>query len=157
MGIARLRAFVDLYAILTKVGHQLDWEALLERRRRERTLTIVVALMNLFIELFQCNGTFPKINDAIAGKREELRIPPIRRFQALLEAIPGATRNKIWASGLYECSRLHLMCWWILSYPFRLAVYQPPRYVEFKSWLKDLKAPADLARRNRLGLGRKND
>jgi hypothetical protein len=51
-----------------------------------------------------------------------------------LSAPEGALRNKLWAADYYECSRLQVFLWWLVSLPFRLAVHAPDRYPRFLSW-----------------------
>jgi hypothetical protein len=132
MGITRLRSFVDLHAILGKIGDGLDWETFLGRRQAEGILKIVIAMLDFFFALFPCRDRFPRLGEAIACKRARVAAPALGDFPALLQAAPGALGSKIWASAFYECARWRVFSWWALSYPFRLAVYQPPKYVEFK-------------------------
>jgi hypothetical protein len=150
MGITRLRSFVDLHAILGKIGDGLDWEAFLRRRQAEGILKIVIAMLDFFFELFPCRHRFPRLGEAIARKRAQVAAAALGEFPALLQAAPGALGSKIWASGFYECARWRVFSWWVLSYPFRLAVYQPPKYVEFKQRLSQLgRALPTHAGRNR--------
>jgi hypothetical protein len=149
MGIARLRAFVDLYVILKALNDEVDWEAFLLRRRDEEVLRIVVKVLDLLFELFQCRTEFSMLDAVIMRERKRLNLGPTEEYHALMASAPGAARNKVWASGLYECSRFRLLSWWILSYPFRLAVYQPPRYVAFIQGLERLKTPLRLRAKDR--------
>jgi Uncharacterised nucleotidyltransferase len=135
-GAARLKTFVDLYFILSALSSALNWEQFLENRRRERILQISVYVLALFLELFDCADRFPEVATAIAGKRQLFKRVSSDDLAALLEASPGALRNKQWAAGIYECSRLHVFLWWLVSLPFRLAVHDSGNYDRFKCWLQ---------------------
>ena len=132
MGIARLRSFVDLYFILSRVSDQLDWEAFFEHRQREKVLRISVSILDLFCKLFDCRDEFPKMATMVAREQQRIKIVPVKHHRALMEAVPGAARNKIWASDLYECSRFTLFLWWVVGLPFRIAVYHPDKYARIK-------------------------
>jgi hypothetical protein len=138
MGITRLRSFVDLHFILSRVSHQLDWEAFLEHRKREKVLRISVSILDLFFDLLDCRAEFPTLATMVAREQERIKIVPVKHHRALVEAVPGAARNKIWASDLYECSRFTLFLWWVVGLPFRIAVYHPDKYARIKrrmSWV----------------------
>jgi hypothetical protein len=138
MGMARLRPFVDLHFILEKVGHRFDWEAFLEHRKRERTRRISLTVMALFLGLFDCRDDFKEMAALVARDRRMLKVVPAKYYRPLMEAVPGAAWNKIWASDVYECSRFAVFLWWIVSFPFRIAVYHPEKYARIKrrmSWM----------------------
>ena len=100
MGIARLRSFVDLYFILSRVGDQLDWEAFREHRKREKVLRISVSILNLFFELFDCRDEFPRVAAMVAGEERQIKVVPVKHYRDLMDVVPGAARNKMWASDL---------------------------------------------------------
>jgi len=127
-GAAGLKPFVDLYFILSAVSRDLDWEGFLKRRRREKILRISVNILALFLELFDCHDRFPEVSDAVARQRQLVEAISLEHRQMLIEAQPGALRNKIWAAGIYDCSRSHVFFWWLLSLPFRLAVHNLGKY-----------------------------
>jgi hypothetical protein len=138
MGIGRLRSFIDLHFILSRVSDQIDWEAFREHRKREKVLLISVSILNLFFELFDCRDEFSKVAAMVAREERRIKVVPVNHYQALMEAVPGAARNKIWASDLYECSRFSLFMWWVVGLPFRIAVYHPDKYARIKrrmSWM----------------------
>jgi putative nucleotidyltransferase-like protein len=138
MGIARLRSFVDLHFILRRLSDQLDWEAFREHRKREKLLRISLSMLDLFFELFDCRDEFPKAATMVAREERRIKVIPVKHYRDLMEAVPGAARNKIWASDLYECSRFSLFLWWVVGLPFRIAVYHPDKYSRMKrrlSWL----------------------
>ena len=137
MGIARVRSFVDLHFILSRVSDQLDWEAFLEHRKREKILRIALSILDLFFELFNCRDEFPEVATMVTREQRRIKIVPVKHYQALMEAVPGAARNKVWASDLYECSQFTLFLWWVVGLPFRIAVYHPDKFARLKrrmSW-----------------------
>ena len=58
--MARLKAFIDLYLILSKVSRQLDWEAFLERRKRERIAKYRSRAWRCFLDSFIAGINFRK-------------------------------------------------------------------------------------------------
>jgi hypothetical protein len=145
-GASRLKSFVDLYFILSPVSRRLDWGLFLAHRRREKILRISVNVLDLFFELFDCRREFPEVAAALAGERRHVKILPSGYHQALIDGSPGALKNKTWAAGIYECSRLHVFVWWLLSLPFRLAVHDSGRYARFKARLQQAKARLSRAK-----------
>jgi hypothetical protein len=127
-GAACLKAFVDLYLILSVHSRRLDWPQFLENRKRERLLRVSVNMLALFLELFNCADRFPEVAAAVGREHGLVKRVSSEDIVALLEAAPGTLRNKLWASSIYECSRIHVLLWWGLSLPFRLAVHQPDKY-----------------------------
>jgi hypothetical protein len=138
-GSARLKPFVDLYFILRTVSRGLDWDAFVEQRQREQILGIVANVLALFLDFFKAWDTFPEVAAVVARQQGRLKVMLANDQRALLEASPGALRNKVWAAGLYDCSRLRVFAWWLVSLPFRLAVYHPGKGARFKRWLQQLK------------------
>jgi hypothetical protein len=75
----------------------------------------------------------------VTRQQGRLKVLPAKVQRALLEASPGALRNKVWAAGLYDCSWIRVLMWWLVSLPFRVAVYHPGKWARFKRWLQQLK------------------
>lgn len=125
MGMGRLKAFVDLYLTLTKISREIDWEAFVQRRKLEGIQTVSLAVLALFLGLFNCRDKFREMASVVAREEKLLNLVSARNHQRLMETSPGAVWNKIWASKLYECPRVAVFIWWVISFPFRLAVYQP--------------------------------
>ena len=125
-GVARLKGFVDLYFILAALSRSIDWEQFLNRRKRERIERICVAVFTLLLDVFNCSDKFPELATVVARKRDLLERVSLEDFEFLLTASPGTLINKLWAADLYDCSRLHVLLWWIVSLPFRLAVHEHP-------------------------------
>ncbi|MGH7960329.1 MAG: nucleotidyltransferase family protein [Candidatus Binatia bacterium] len=138
-GAARLRPFVDLYCILGTVSRSLDWDTFLAHRRREKILRISVNMLAWFLEFFECQNRFPEVAAVVTREQELLKVVSAGYRQTLLEAAPGALRNKVWAAGVYECSRVRVWWWWLASLPFRLAVYHPGKYARFMGKLQQWK------------------
>lgn len=139
-GTARLKPFVDLYCILDAISRHLDWEAFLAHRQREKILRISVNMLALFCEFFDCRDRFAEVAAVVAREQGLLKVVPAGSRQTLIEASPGALRNKVWAAGVYDCSRVQVFLWWLVSLPFRLAVYHPGKFARFKRKLQQLKS-----------------
>jgi hypothetical protein len=122
-GAARLKTFVDLYFILNALESRLNWNTFVENRRREKILRISINVLALFLDLLDCRDQFPEIARLAARERELVKRVSPQETVALLEAPLGALQNKLWAAGVYDCSRLQLVLWWLVSLPFRLAVH----------------------------------
>jgi hypothetical protein len=122
-GAARLKSFVDLYFILRELGLRIDWERFVENRRREKILKISVNVLALFLDLFDCRDRFPAVNTMVGREHALVKRVSSEDAAAFLEASVGALQNKLWAAGVYECSRVHVFLWWLSSLPFRLAVH----------------------------------
>lgn len=133
-GAARLKAFVDLYFILVALNGGMDWRRFLDNRRRERLLLVSVSVLALLLELFECAERFPELAAAVAGERARSKRSSAEPAD-LLNAPEGALRNKLWAANFYECSRLRVFLWWLVSLPFRLAVHAPGRYTRLDAWV----------------------
>lgn len=126
-GAARVKAFVDLYFMLLTLSDTVDWQTFLDDRRGERLRRVCVGVLAILLEMFECAERFPQVAAVVAGDRTRTtRTSPAPAD--LLTAAEGALRNKLWAADFYECSRLQLFSWWLVSLPFRLAVHAPGRY-----------------------------
>jgi hypothetical protein len=121
-GAARLKAFVDLQFILLALDGRLDWQRFLENRRREKLRRVSVSVLALFLDLFQCADRLPNVTAAVTSHRLETASVGAAE---LMSAPRGALRNKLWAADYYECSRLQVFLWWLVSLPFRVAVHAP--------------------------------
>lgn len=122
-GAARLKALVDLHFILLALDGRIDWQRFFENRRREKLHRVSMSVLALFLQLFPCADRLPHVAAAFARERlEGTTADPAD----LLTAPRGALRNKLWAAEYYECSRLQLFLWWLVSLPFRIAVHARP-------------------------------
>jgi hypothetical protein len=122
-GAARLKSFVDLYFILTALEPKLDWDSFVENRRREKILGISVNVLAMFLDLLDCRERFPSVAHVVGRQRALVKRVSAQDRALLLEASIGRLQNKFWTAGMYECSRLQLFLWWLISLPFRLAVH----------------------------------
>jgi hypothetical protein len=135
-GAAALKQFVDLYFILDALRRHFDWEAFFEHRRRENILRISVNILTLFLDLLDCRDRFQEASMAVDREWGLVKSLSSEDRQALIEASPGSWKNKAWAAGLYDCSRLHVALWWLASLPFRLAVHDSGRFDRLKRRLQ---------------------
>jgi hypothetical protein len=138
-GKGRLKAFVDLYFILSAVSRRLDWDEFFAHRKREKILRISLNILALFFDFFDCRERFPEVAAAMTRKKTLFKVVSSDDKRTLIEATPGALGNKLWAAGVYECSRFHVFLWWLVSLPFRLAVYDAGKYARFKRKLQRTK------------------
>jgi hypothetical protein len=123
-GAARLKSFVDLYFILAALESRLDWNTFIENRKREKILTISINVLALFLDLLDCRERFAQVARSVAREQALVKRMSAEDTLVLLEAPLGALQNKLWTAGLYECSRLQLFLWWLVSLPFRIAVHE---------------------------------
>lgn len=119
-GAARLKALVDLQFILLTLDAGIDWPRFFANRRREKLHRVSVGVLTLFLDLFACADRLPNVAAAVASQR--LEGTPADAAD-LMTAPRGALRNKLWAADYYECSRLQVFMWWLVSLPFRVAVH----------------------------------
>jgi hypothetical protein len=135
-GVGRIKPFVDVFAILREVEPTLDWTAFFDRRRPERIGKIVVNILAMTLELLSCRDLFPRLAAALDRERDQVRMDASGSYLGLLGSSPGALHNKLWTSRVYDCSRAVAGAWWLVSLPFRLAVYHPGKYRRFTGNLK---------------------
>jgi hypothetical protein len=127
-GVSRIKPFVDLFAVLRGVDPNFDWKGFFERRRRERILKITVNILAMTLDLLSSWDLFPRLAAALEGEREQMRPDTSGSYLGLLEPTRGALHNKLWTSRVYDCPRAVAGAWWLVSLPFRLAVYHPGKY-----------------------------
>lgn len=132
-GAVRLRAFVDLYRVLEAADNRLDWAEFLARRRTERIAGVTVNVLSLLLDGFDCADRFPGAAGMVASARDLVVTPPAGDHAALFEPARGALANRAWTAAIYDCSRAEVAAWWLVSLPFRMAVYKSGRrYANFK-------------------------
>ncbi len=122
-GAARLKSFIDLYFILNALESKLDWDSFVKNRRREKILGISINVLALFLDLLDCRERFPSVAQVVGREQALIKRVSAQERAAVLEASIGRLQNKLWTAGMYECSRLQLFLWWLISLPFRLAVH----------------------------------
>ena len=124
-GAARLRVFVDLYAVLAGLDAQLDWDAFWTERRADRTAGACRGALALFFAVFQAENLFPRAASGLEATIEEIRQRPCAETQAFVDGSQSVVWNKLWALSRYESPVWLNLGWWMISLPFRLAVYHP--------------------------------
>ena len=117
-----LRSFVDVFQILWTVEGTIDWDEFFSWRARERILRPSLYVLALTLEVLECSETLPGLAAALHARRHLLPPTTLGR-RAILESRPLAFRQKLLALRLYEAPLAALLAWWVLSLPFRIAVY----------------------------------
>ncbi|HUF70202.1 MAG TPA: nucleotidyltransferase family protein [Longimicrobiales bacterium] len=122
VGKLTLRPLVDIYRILKTVDGSLDWAEFFSTRARERILRPAIFVLALTLDLLNCHDDFVALRPFLDVNRRS--IPATRHaFQAVLKSRPLALRQKLLALRVYETPLPAALSWWLLSLPFRLAVY----------------------------------
>ena len=117
-----MRSFVDLFKILEELDGRIDWPAFFEDREREGLDAICSAVAHLFLGTFAASDWFRNLAVWLETREGAPEIKGAKpRF---LDSSTFGFRNKRWAFSLYPTSRAEVYGWWLLSLPFRLAVYR---------------------------------
>jgi hypothetical protein len=122
VGKLRLRSLVDIFQVLEYVKDDLDWDEFFAARRSERTLRPSAFILMVVLDLLDCHDRFP----ALAARLEPMLrvLPPTSHvFNAVLHSRPLDVRQKLLALRIYEAPLAASILWWLVSLPFRLAVY----------------------------------
>jgi hypothetical protein len=139
-GAIRLRALVDLYKVLELEDARIDWNAFFDKRQEERIAGIAVNVLALLFELLECEKRFPGAAGLLDRSRERLVSLPGGDAETLFAPGRAALANRAWTSNIYECSRARVAVWWLVSLPFRMAVYKSGRrYANLKRRVHVLK------------------
>ena len=125
-GALRMKAFVDLYAILGVLHAETDWDVFFRARQQERLATICANVLWCFLEVFDCGSDFPALSSTIEGRQDVVHVQGQGQAQAfeLLRPSRFGLVNKRWASGLYDTSVAAYYAWWGVSLPFRMLVHK---------------------------------
>jgi len=121
-GAGRIRSVADIYTVLRKLHKRIDWPAFFARRSRENVADICTTILSITLELLECQAHFPQLAQALAD-RTHFTSNHSQNLESLIEGPHGNMRNKIWASGIYSCSRAACLGWWVISLPFRMTVH----------------------------------
>jgi hypothetical protein len=124
VGKLRLRTLVDLAHVLPAVQQGLAWPEFFAARRRERILRPSAYVLALVLDVLDAGPRFPALTQALAPMRATLP-PTARAEEALRASRPTALGQKLLALRLYEAPLAAALGWWLLSLPFRMAVYGP--------------------------------
>ncbi len=135
----RLRSFVDLYMITKAIHDNLDWNQFLEDRKGERVFKISLNMLGLFLRLLDCRGEFPNLARAIDLRKGFLELNGAETIGKLITHSRVGMPHRLWASRLYQGSRLRFLLWWMISMPFRRAAYRSGKAARFKGDLRRLK------------------
>ena len=126
-GAIRMRSLVDIRRVLEAADGTLAWDALVERCRRERVAGIVVNVLDVLLGVLDCRERFPGAARAAEQSRDLIVSPPQGDVATLFVPDAGALAGRRWTATIYDCSRLEVAGWWLMSLPFRMAVYKSGR------------------------------
>lgn len=140
-GAIRMRAFVDLFKLLDASHQAIDWDRFLEKRRDERVAAVMVNILALTFKLLDCRTRFPG-SARVVDEAADLLVPlPAGGAAQFFEPGTAALPNRAWTASIYECSKQRVAAWWLVSLPFRMAVYRSGRrYANFKRAVHKFKA-----------------
>jgi hypothetical protein len=124
IGGLTLRAFVDMYKILTSIGDDIDWDEFFAQRRRERIFSSSTYFLRLLFDIFDCRAELGRLGDYLERSHGSARPSLDIGFQGALHSDHLSWRQKLAALRLYDTSLAGALGWWALSLPFRLAVYR---------------------------------
>lgn len=122
VGKLALRSLVDIQRILRTMDPVTDWGEFLAQRERERILRPTAYILALVLELLHCEDQFPILRDGLAPTLRGLPSTDLG-VRAALESRPLSAGQKLLALRIYESPVAASLSWWLLSLPFRLAVY----------------------------------
>jgi hypothetical protein len=124
LGEAKLRTFVDQYALLAALGERFDWSGFLAARAAEGLGGITIGMLALLFDLFDCREDFPSLAALVAERRPNLGV--LRRADGLaaLRTSPRIMRQRIEWLKLCDSSLPLALLWWALSLPTRLTVHR---------------------------------
>ncbi len=122
VGQLALRPLVDIHRILTTMDRASDWDVFFAARRRERILRPTLYVLALVLDVLDCGARFPNLRSRLAAAPSPLpSLRPARR--AVLESRKLDGRQKLLSFRLYETPLAAAVAWWLVSLPFRVAVY----------------------------------
>ena len=122
VGKLALRSLVDIHRIVRAMDAATDWREFLAQRQREGILRPTAYILALVLELLHCEDEFPLLRAELAPTLRELPSTGLG-VRAALESRPLSARQKLLALRIYESPVAVSLSWWLLSLPFRLAVY----------------------------------
>lgn len=128
VGKLTLRPFVDIYQILRCLNGSFDWPSFFERRAEEKIRRPTIFALTLTLDVLACRDLFPDLAAQLAARRTSAP-PTAPALAAVLHSRPLAWRHKLLALRTYETPLPAALAWWLLSLPFRLAIYgvtRPP-------------------------------
>jgi len=123
-GQIRFRSFLDLLMMIRGVDNEIDWQAFLERRKRDGTKRLCAAVLSLCLSVFNSRYRYPKLDQEIS--RPSGRMLDFQDRRQCIRFITNANRPKcilFWAK-LLEWPTVLTILWWIGSFPVRYASCQ---------------------------------
>lgn len=122
VGKLTLRPVVDIYRILRAVAGKLAWEEFFSWRERERTRRPSAFVLSFVLDVLDCAEEFPALSALLEPMRATLPRTSLA-VSAALRSRPTALDHKLLALRLYETPLAAAVSWWLVSLPFRFAVY----------------------------------
>ena len=122
VGQLALRALVDIHRMLKTVESTLDWGAFFARRQRERILRPCLYVLAVVLDVLDCRDQFATLGPFLEPRLGSLPSVKLAR-RAVLESRKVDLGQKLLAFRLYESSLVAAASWWLVSLPFRFAVY----------------------------------
>lgn len=139
VGKIRIKSFVDLYMTMRALHGEVDWDRFLEDRKTEHVFKISINMLNLLLCLFDCYQEFPDLARAIDRRKGVLELLDSDTIETLMAHSRVGMTRRMWASRLYEKSRLRFLLWWMISMPFRRAAFRAGKSSRLKRDLRGLK------------------
>jgi hypothetical protein len=122
VGKLKLRSLIDVHRVVQALDGSVDWNEFLARCARERILRPTVYVLALVLEMLDCWRDFPDLATAVSPVLERLPTAPVDASIAL-DSRPFSLRQKLLALRMYESPLAASICWWLLSLPFRVAMF----------------------------------
>jgi Uncharacterised nucleotidyltransferase len=122
VGKLTLRPLVDLVHALRAVDGTMVWREFFAARERERILRPSAYVLALTLDAMGCRERFPELGSALAPTLQALP-PTALAGDALLASRPLDVKQKLLALRIYEGPLVASLAWWVVSLPFRMAVY----------------------------------
>ena len=120
LGSAQLKQLLDVYLLAVAVDAAFDWERFMARRAPERTLAIVVNVLDLACRVLDEEGRLPRLAAALAPHRARCVAGTRVDALALVLGDAGAARNRAWFLALYPGS---IAWYWLWLLPRKLPAY----------------------------------
>jgi Uncharacterised nucleotidyltransferase len=124
-GRPKAKNVIDLVQLAAAADAGLDWNAVLERARREGTHGPLVNVLSLCLDVADARDLAPRLGAALEGRA--------RRAPCGAAADPFTFRpaalglgNKWWSARAHDTSLAAWVLWWAASLPFRIAVHRRP-------------------------------
>ncbi|MCI0454693.1 MAG: nucleotidyltransferase family protein [Candidatus Dadabacteria bacterium] len=138
LGTIRLKSFVDVFKIIRRIDSEIDWNGFFTRREKEGLFFISLNILDLVIQILNCQEDFSKLSQVVERNKNNVIYKDAGQKIKLLNSSYLALRNKIWAFQLYNAPFLKCLIWWLISLPFKIAVYREVCLKPVKRSLKRL-------------------